>query len=458
MTSKNSRQIALEALRLIQRRNAYADVALDCTLARARQDDTVLPESDRRLITELVYGCTRRQKTLEAVLQNFLQKPIAKLPPDLLIILQIGVYQLFFLDRIKPSAIVHTTVELVKENNLKGLSGFTNGVMRSILRAKEKEDILANITDPASFYSFPEWLIELWQKEFGQAAIANICNWFNQTPHLDLRVNLLHTTRDQVLAAFAEAEIDAQPIPHLPEGIRVAQGAGDVSKLPKFKEGWWSVQDASAQLVTYLLDPQPSETIIDACAAPGGKTTHISDRLKNTGKVYALDRLANRLKKVEQNIARLGITNVQTLEIDCREFDADKVLEGLPNHKCDRVLLDVPCSGLGTLHRHADARWRQTPEEPYKLAKTQVEILERATQWVKPEGVIVYSTCTLHPAENEEVITQFLENHPDWQIVPPDANNPAAYFVSDQGWVKVLPHEHDMDGFFMAKLQTRGFS
>ena len=458
MTSKNSRQIALEALRLIQRRNAYADVALDCTLARARQDDTVLPESDRRLITELVYGCTRRQKTLEAVLQNFLQKPIAKLPPDLLIILQIGVYQLFFLDRIKPSAIVHTTVELVKENNLKGLSGFTNGVMRSILRAKEKGDILANITDLASFYSFPEWLIELWQKEFGQAAIANICNWFNQTPHLDLRVNLLHTTRDQVLAAFAEAEIDAQPIPHLPEGIRVAQGAGDVSKLPKFKEGWWSVQDASAQLVTYLLDPQPNETIIDACAAPGGKTTHISDRLKNTGKVYALDRLANRLKKVEQNIARLGITNVQTLEIDCREFDADKVLEGLPNHKCDRVLLDVPCSGLGTLHRHADARWRQTPEEPYKLAKTQVEILERATQWIKPEGVIVYSTCTLHPAENEEVITQFLENHPDWQIVPPDANNPAAYFVSDQGWVKVLPHEHDMDGFFMAKLQTRGFS
>ena len=458
MTSKNSRQIALEALRLIQRRNAYADVALDCTLARARQDDTVLPESDRRLITELVYGCTRRQKTLEAVLQNFLQKPIAKLPPDLLIILQIGVYQLFFLDRIKPSAIVHTTVELVKENNLKGLSGFTNGVMRSILRAKEKEDILANITDPASFYSFPEWLIELWQKEFGQAAIANICNWFNQTPHLDLRVNLLHTTRDQVLAAFAEAEIDAQPIPHLPEGIRVAQGAGDVSKLPKFKEGWWSVQDASAQLVTYLLDPQPNETIIDACAAPGGKTTHISDRLKNTGKVYALDRLANRLKKVEQNIARLGITNVQTLEIDCREFDADKVLEGLPNHKCDRVLLDVPCSGLGTLHRHADARWRQTPEEPYKLAKTQVEILERATQWVKPEGVIVYSTCTLHPAENEEVITQFLENHPDWQIVPPDANNPAAHFVSDHGWVKVLPHKHDMDVFFMAKLQTRGFS
>ena len=449
MTSKNSRQIALEALRLIQRRNAYADVALDSTLARARQDDTILPESDRRLITELVYGCTRRQKTLEAVLQNFLQKPIAKLPPDLLIILQIGVYQLFFLDRIKPSAIVHTTVELVKENNLKGLSGFTNGVMRSILRAKEKEDILANITDLASFYSFPEWLIELWEKEFGQEAIADICNWFNQTPHLDLRVNLLHTTRDQVLAAFAEAEIDAQPIPHLPEGIRVAQGAGDVSKLPKFKEGWWSVQDASAQLVTYLLDPQPNETIIDACAAPGGKTTHISDRLKNTGKVYALDRLANRLKKVEQNIARLGITNVQTVEIDCREFDADKVLDG----KCDRVLLDVPCSGLGTLHRHADARWRQTPEEPYKLAKTQVEILERATQWVKPEGVIVYSTCTLHPAENEEVITQFLENHPDWQIVPPSVDNPASHFVSDRGWVKVLPHEHDMDGFFMAKLQ-----
>ncbi|HBC41675.1 MAG TPA: 16S rRNA (cytosine(967)-C(5))-methyltransferase [Pseudanabaena sp.] len=449
MKSKNSRQIALEALRLIQRRNAYADVALDIVLSSARQDNIILPESDRRLITELVYGCTRRQKTLQAVLQNFSQKPTTKLPPDLLIILQIGVYQLCFLDRIKPSAIVHTTVELAKENNLTGLSGFTNGIMRSILRAKEKEDILANISDPASFYSYPEWLIEFWQQEFGQGAIANICNWFNQTPHLDLRINLLHATRDQVLAAFAEAKIPAEPIPFLPDGIRVGQGAGDVSQLPKFKEGWWSVQDASAQLVTYLLDPLPDEIIIDACAAPGGKTAHISDRLKNTGKVYALDRLDNRLKKVDQNTARLGITNVRTIEIDAREFDAEKVI----GSKCDRVLLDVPCSGLGTLHRHADARWRQTPDEPYKLAKTQLEILEQATQWLKPRGVIVYSTCTIHPAENEEVITKFLINHPDWQIVPPSDVNPAAHFVSDRGWVKVLPHEHDMDGFFMVKLQ-----
>lgn len=453
MTSKNSRQIALEALRLIQRHNAYADVALDCTLSRAKQQNITLLESDRRLITELVYGCTRRQKTLQVVLQNFSQKPTTKLPPDLLIILQIGVYQLCFLDRIKPSAIVHTTVELVKENNLKGLSGFANGILRSILRAKEKEDILANISDPASFYSYPEWLIELWQKEFGQEAIAKLGNWFNQTPHLDLRVNLLHATKEQVLAAFAEAEIEAVPIPYLPDGIRIAQGSGDVSKLPKFKEGWWSVQDASAQLVTYLLDPQPHEIIIDACAAPGGKTTHISDRLKNTGKVYALDRLASRLKKVDQNTARLGITNVQTIEIDAREFVG--LSEGSANAKCDRVLLDVPCSGLGTLHRHADARWRQTPDEPYKLAKTQAEILDRATTWVKPEGVIVYSTCTIHPAENEEVIEQFLSNHPDWQIVPPSVDNTAAHFASDRGWVKVLPHEHDMDGFFMVKLQKR---
>ncbi len=451
MTIHNSRQIALEALRLIQRRNAYSDVALDCTLAKARQNNNTIPESDRRLITELVYGCTRRQKTLLAILQNFSQKPITKLPPDLLIILQIGIYQLCFLDRIKPSAVVHTTVDLVKQNQLTGLSGFTNAILRSILRAKEKEDILAKITDPASFYSYPEWLIELWQKEFGQDAIANICNWFNQTPHLDLRVNLLHATRDQVLSAFTEAGITAEPIAYLPDGIRVAQGAGEISELPKFKEGWWSVQDASAQLVTYLLDPQPNEIIIDACAAPGGKTAHISDRLKNTGKVYALDRLANRLKKVDQNTSRLGITNVQTVEIDAREFDASKVLKG----KCDRVLLDVPCSGLGTLHRHADARWRQTPEEPYKLANTQSEILERATTWLKPEGVIVYSTCTLHPAENEEVITKFLENHPEWHIVGPNSDNPAAHFVSDQGWIKVLPHEHDMDGFFMVKLQKQ---
>jgi 16S rRNA (cytosine967-C5)-methyltransferase len=452
MTNHHPRQIALETLRLVQRRKAYADVALDCTLSRSRQDNISITDSDRRLITELVYGCTRRQKTLEAILQEFSQKPITKLPPDLLIILQIGIYQLCFLDRIKPSAIVHTTVELAKQNGLSGLSGFTNGVMRSILRAKDKKtDLFSQISDPASLYSFPEWLIELWQQEFGQEAIADICNWFNQTPHLDLRVNLLRATREQVLAVFAEANIAAIPIPHLPEGIRITQATGDISQLPKFKEGWWSVQDASAQLVTYLLDPQPQEIIIDACAAPGGKTAHISDRMQNTGTIYALDRLANRLKKVAQNTARLGITNVQTIETDCREFTSQ--LAQLPKQTCDRILLDVPCSGLGTLHRHADARWRQTPQEPFKLAQTQTEILNESVHWLKEDGVIVYSTCTLHPAENEQVINQFLETHPNWQIAPPDPHNPAHHFVSDRGWIKVLPHQHDMDGFFMVKLQ-----
>jgi 16S rRNA (cytosine967-C5)-methyltransferase len=259
-------------------------------------------------------------------------------------------------------------------------------------------------------------------------------------------VNRLQVSRDQVLQAFADQNIAAQALDYLPDAIRLMQSAGKIRALPGFNAGWWVVQDASAQLASLLLAPQPGETIIDACAAPGGKTTHIAELMGNTGIIWAIDRAASRLKKVKQNCDRLGITNVQTRTIDLREIND---WQGY----ADRLLLDVPCSGLGTLHRHADARWRQSPDEIAKLSQLQQELIAKAATWVKPEGTMVYSTCTLHPAENEQVITKFLATHPHWQIAPPELDHPAHAFVSAEGWVKVLPHVHDMDGFFMARLK-----
>jgi 16S rRNA (cytosine967-C5)-methyltransferase len=198
--------------------------------------------------------------------------------------------------------------------------------------------------------------------------------------------------------------------------------------------------------VGYLVDPQPGEVVVDACAAPGGKTMHLVELMHDEGTVWACDRTPSRLKKLRQNADRLGLVSIQICEGDSRDLPQFK--EG-----CDRVLVDAPCSGLGTLHRHADARWRQTPDSVQALAALQTQLLDQAASWVKPSGTLVYSTCTLHPAENEAVVQTFLANHPNWQIEPPTSDSPVAPLAAPEGWVKIWSHRCDMDGFFMVRLK-----
>ncbi|MEI6427659.1 MAG: 16S rRNA (cytosine(967)-C(5))-methyltransferase [Pseudanabaena sp. ELA607] len=439
-----ARQLALDVLRQVDRRGAYADVALNQCLSQYTQ----LHAKDRHFLTELVYGCTRRRRTLDALLQNFAHQPIAKLPPDLRLILHLGLYQLAFLDRVLPSAIVHTTVELAKTNALQGLSGLVNAILRQALRKMEQKLLLSGINDIAERESFPDWLVNLWIEQFGVTETAALCGWFNQIPRIDLRANRLYTTAAQLQEIFANEGIETDLIPGVRDGLRLTHHVGSLTELPKYADGWWSVQDASAQLAVELLDPQPKERILDACAAPGGKTTHIAERMGNKGYVWALDLHQKRLKKVQDNSTRLGITCIETHAADFREFTL-KETDGKP---WDRILLDVPCSGLGTLHRHADARWRQTPADSPKLAQLQLEILTHGATLVREGGTLVYSTCTLHPAENELVIAQFLAAHPDWQIVPPAADSGLRRFSGDDGTLRILPHHHDMDGFFLVRL------
>ena len=222
--------------------------------------------------------------------------------------------------------------------------------------------------------------------------------------------------------------------------------SGPIQELPGFNEGWWVVQDSSAQLVSHLLDPQAGDVIIDACAAPGGKTTHIAELMGDKGKVWAGDRTASRLRKLQENARRLNLQSIQVCTGDSRYFSQF-------NHVADRVLLDAPCSGLGTLHRHADARWRQTPETVQELSHLQTELLSHTSTFVKQGGVLVYATCTLHSAENEGVISAFLAQNPDWEIEPPRVDSPFAAYTTPQGWLKVWPHQQDMDGFFIVRLR-----
>ncbi len=443
----NPRQLAFLTLREVERQ-LYADIALD---QRLRQ--THLNRVDRRLTTELVYGCVRRRRSLDALINKFAQKKSHQHPPDLRIILHLGFYQLCYLNQIPASAAVNTTVELAKKNGFSGLSGFVNGVLRAYLRQQEKQSQSSPIfhsEDPnlienlGEFYSFPDWMIAYWMQELGLAETEKLCQWFNQSPAIDLRVNPLKTTIETLETELKLAGITVHKIPHLPQALRLSGSIGEIQKLPGYQQGWWSVQDSSAQWVSHLLDPQPGEIIIDACAAPGGKTTHLAELMQDTGTILAIDRAKSRLKKVQQNLERLQLKSIQTEVGDIREFPQY-------NQSADRVLLDAPCSGLGTLHRRADARWRQTPKNIEELCQLQVELLEKTAKFVKNGGYLVYATCTIHPQENDQIIDYFLSQNPDWTIDLPEI--PLENVLTSKRYLKVWPHRQNMDGFFIVRLK-----
>lgn len=446
MNSQNSRQLAFLTLRDIHK-GAYADVALDRFLRASNLNDV-----NRRFATELVYGSVRRQRTLDAIIDQLGKKKAHQQPTDLRTILHLGLYQLRYLTNIPVSAAINTTVELAKANKFAGLSGVVNGLLRQYDRiSTPNQDPLILPENPIErlgiFYSFPDWIIQLWVEQWGEAETEQLCEWMNQTPAIDLRINPLKTTIEEVENIFKSADILVRKIPHLPQALRLIGSTGAIQNLPGFKEGLWTVQDSSAQMVTHLLDPQPGETIIDACAAPGGKTTHIVELIKDSGKVWGCDRTPSRLKKLQENAQRLDLKSIEICTGDSRNFPQF-------TNVADRVLLDVPCSGLGTLHRHADARWRQTPENVKELSILQRELLDSASKYVKIGGILVYSTCTLHPLENEQVIQDFLATYPNWQIELPATNSQIYSLVTPSGWIKVLPHREQMDGFFMVRLRS----
>jgi 16S rRNA (cytosine967-C5)-methyltransferase len=352
------------------------------------------------------------------------------------------------------SAAVSTTVELAKRGKLGRLALVANGLLRACGRRRagagpEPWDglgpLLADATpdSAAAFglrHSLPAWLAELVLEWLPPAADAAAAEAFgrasNQPPALDLRVNPLCTSRDAVLAAFAAAGVEAAPLPDLPNGLTLLGRSGELRALPGYAEGHWCVQDRAAQAVGLLLAPQPGERILDACAAPGGKSTHLAELMGDQGEVWAVDRSEGRLRRVGVNAARLGLQSIHTLAADAAALTAEKP-EWLGSF--DRILLDAPCSGLGTLARHADARWRITPKAIAELVLLQRQLLEALLPLLKPGGQVVYATCTVHPAENAELLEGFLADHPSWQRL--------------QQWQR-WPEPSGGDGFFAALLQS----
>ena len=422
---------------------AYADGALERELGRSP-----LTPADRGLATELAYGAIRQRRVLDAWLDQLGKVSAERQPPKLRWLLHIGLYQLLASDRVPPSAAVSTTVELAKRGGLARLAPVANGLLRAFLRRREAGDRLpltpAQSADLAVSlgvrHSLPDWLsreLRQWLPPERAETFGRACN---SAPSLDLRVNRLRSSPAAVQEALADAGVEAIAIEGLPSGLTLKGRTGDLSRLPGFAEGHWCVQDRAAQRIAPLLDPQPGERILDACAAPGGKSTHLAELMGDQGLVLALDRGEARLRRVSRNAERLGLQSIAV-----QHGDATALAQKQPELQAsfDRILVDAPCSGLGTLARHADARCRIDPAAIDELVALQRQLIDGLLPLLKPQGHLVYATCTVHPRENNQLIEAVLADHPElqlrqsWQLWPGE--------VAGAG-----------DGFYAALLERHG--
>jgi 16S rRNA (cytosine967-C5)-methyltransferase len=444
------RGLAVDILAKVETRKAYADVLLDQTLTAKS-----LSSQDRALLTELTYGTLRWRGRLDADLAPLLRHPLEKTDPFLKNLLRLSLYQFIFLDRIPDYAAVNEAVELTKSRAGGKAGGFVNGVLRNFLReAKQvaKPDLKeSSINAVAEYWSHPEWLIEKWLRYFGATETEALLQANNQEAPLVLRINLRHGTREGLLELFQSRNIQASPAPWSPQGITI-QSKALVENLPGFHEGSFQVQGEASQLVAYLLDPQPGERILDACAAPGGKTTQIAELMDDRGEVVATDVSAKGLKRLQENATRLRLESIRAFQADL-----SKPLSRSLSQPFDRILIDAPCSGFGTLRSHPEIKWNRGEADIKRLSELQRKILGNAASYLKPGGVLVYSTCTLIDDENEKVVNAFLQQQKEFVLDDATAYLPQpAQSLVRGNYFMALPHKHNTDGFFAARMRKLG--
>ena len=442
----NARRAALEMVGNILDNGAYANLEAfrDHNLAK-------LSEVDKRFALEITYGTTKHRNTLDWVLEQSMSRPLEKVDPFVLNVLRTGAYQLLYMDRVPASAACDEAVKIVKKQRHQGVAGFVNGVLRSIARkyagidSIEFPDILENPVEHISLkYSYPCWMIQRWLENFGLDNTLAICRYHNTPPALTVRVNTLKTTVEAFTSLLTEKEIGWSPGQLCPESIAVK----DYSKLEndKASHSLYLTQSESSMVVSHVLEPVEGERVLDACAAPGSKTTHIAQLMGDKGRILAVDIHEHRLRLVENSCARLGISSVDTLLSDAREIG------GKLDDKFDCILVDAPCTGTGVLNKRADARWRKKPEDITFMSNLQKEILDSVVCLLKEGGRLVYSTCSLEPEENQQVLDYILKKHPELTGEPISQYLPNQGFDKEAFAVQLAPHSHNTDGFFISRL------
>ena len=433
----SARAIAISVLSRVAATDAYLNLVLDTVLTELQPADS----RDAAFATELCYGTTRHLFGIDYALRLHCDRRLETIEDRVLAALRIGAYQIFFM-RVPSHAAVSDTVNALKELNLERAAGFANAILRK-LAARETLP-LPEDTDRAAFLSVttshPGWLVRRWLRQFGPERAEAMLNADNVAPSVVVRVNTTRNTRDELLAQFAEVGVKAAATVLSPLGITL-ESPGKIEDLFGFSEGLWQVQDEAAQLVTVFAQIPPSAKVLDVCAAPGGKTCHIAQ----TNSVTALDFHANKLPKINSEAKRLGLHE----RIKTQAHDGTKPIPGALG-EFDVVMVDAPCSGLGTLRRHPELRYRRTEKDFVELAALQRKILETAQAVVAPGGLLIFAVCSTDTTEGADQVEMFLRSHPDFTSESP-VGLPA--LPSSQGHLRTLPGPEGLDGFFAARLR-----
>ncbi len=457
MTRKNEQPNPLDArygaFKILQRveQGSYADRLIDHYL----QHHPDMDPRERGLLTELVYGVLRLRGRVDFALEQFSRQPLQRLETDTLLLLRLGAYQLLELDRIPPHAAVHATVELAHQIGMSRVAGLVNGTLRTLER--EHATIVWPTPDNLRDYlkhvcSLPNWLAKELLRQFPNVESQALAEAMTAAAPQTLRTNTLKTDRETLLAALTEAGHSARACHYTDEGIIVEKRAPQ--PLPGDRDGWYQVQDEASMLIAHLLDPQPGDKILDACAAPGGKTTHIAALTDNQASITALDKYPQRVELINQGAKRIGCQN-----IEARCWDLTETPDFLVPESFDRILVDAPCSGLGVLRRNPESRWSRRPADIKELVELQRTILNQVAPLLRPGGHLLYSVCTFTAAETDAIVHNFLATHKDFVQEDFRTLLPTVWqeLTTDNGSVRTLPHHHDgMDAFFAARFVKAG--
>ncbi|MGB9866766.1 MAG: 16S rRNA (cytosine(967)-C(5))-methyltransferase RsmB [Bacillota bacterium] len=448
-SSASGRQLALVVLNRVLEGGAFADIALTQALSHSS-----LPRLERSLATELVYGCLRRLNTLDFVLQARLSRHLADLPPSIRNVLRLGAYQLLFM-RVPAYAGVNECVELAKRMGHRGTAALVNGVLRRLAREAGSIHLLWDQQDDpirrlSLETSVPEWVCKLWTDYLGHEAGRQLCCAISERPPLNVRANTLKTERGSLKRALESEGIRCVECSMAPEGLTVEED-GEVCSTSAFQQGLFYVQDEASMLVSHAVRPEPGTTVVDLCAGPGGKTTHMAALMGNEGRLIAFEINKGRLDMVVELCKRLGVGICEPHLGDARNLAQQF------RATAHSVLVDAPCSGLGVLRRRVDLKWRMSPDRIEGLVQLQRQLLVAGAECVRPGGALVYSTCTVNPAENEGMVDWFLKL--DNRFVLEDLSQvldwlPESAFF--RGFLRLLPSVHGTDGFFVARMVRRG--
>ncbi len=441
------RRIALKTLGEIESKGRRAKDALNL----AFKEHPRLSQREREMVTELTYGILRQRLHLDWILSSFLTRgSLSRFSPFLRNLLRLGAYQLLNLNSVPDYAAVSEAVRIARETGLGDKTGLVNAVLRNISRKKGNIYYPDADKNPAGYisvkYSHPEWMVSRWIKRWKREETEELCRVNNLPPPFTIRVNTLRTDRKKLREILLEEGVETEECCFSPVGLRLKGGQSSVLKMHSFGQGFFMVQDESSQLIPYILSPMPGERVLDACAAPGGKASHMAQLMENQGLIVAQDRTLQKLEVVTENCSRMGVTIVETTLGDacCQEG----------RNLFDRILVDAPCSGLGTIRRRVDLRWRRNVEDVMEvMPELQFAILDNIAASLKPGGVLVYSVCSFEPEEGAGVIERFLHCHQEFYLdsvrpyLPPGGDE-----LVEQGFLITCPHKNDMDGFFAARL------